>query len=47
MIRTLQPATYPCAWSPQGVLGMHLDAHLSNGMLDMSLDASECMDMTV
>lgn len=46
MIRTPQTATHPCTWSPQGVLGMHLDAHLSTGMLDMSLDAFERMDMT-
>lgn len=29
MIKTPQPATNLCTWSPQGVLGMHLDAHLS------------------
>lgn len=46
MIRNPQTATHPCTWSLQGVLGMHLHAHISTWVLDMSLDAFECMDMT-
>lgn len=41
IIRTQQPATNPCTWSPQV---SSVDAHLSTCVLDMSLDIFECMD---